>query len=70
MVCELVMKEVTSLLDGNDTKVCVHVCVLHKLPVHTCRKRTLFHCTWVILVISLECSIEITPDFLRPFMND
>ena len=22
------------------------------------------------LVISLECSIEITPDFLCPFMND
>ena len=22
------------------------------------------------LVISLECFIEITPDFLRPFMND
>ena len=34
----------------------------------TGRKRTLFLIRFVI--ISLECVIEITPDFLCPFMND
>ena len=45
-------------------------------PKNTCvadtgRKRTLFHCKWAnsISYIS-ECFIEITPDFLCPFMND
>ena len=49
----------------------VHLCNVRTLYVHvavTSRKRTLFHCKW--LVISLECFIEITPDFLCPFMND
>ena len=39
----------------------------------TGRKRTLFHCRLansITVVISLECFIEITPDFLCPFMND
>ena len=37
------------------------------------RKRTLFHSKWLIqfvIKLSLECFIEITPDFLFPFMND
>ena len=39
--------------------------------VDTGRKRTLFHCKWAnsISYISLECFIEIAPDFLCPFMN-
>ena len=34
----------------------------------TGRKRTLFHCKWANLISYI--SIEITPDFLCPFMND
>ena len=34
----------------------------------TGRKRTLFHCKWANSIGYI--SIEITPDFLCPFMND
>ena len=34
----------------------------------TGRKRTLFHCMWANLISYIF--IEITPDFLCPFMND
>ena len=46
----------------------LHACVYNVHVAVTGRKRTLFQL--IQLFISLECFIEITPDFLCPVMND
>ena len=53
---------------------CMYACMLsHSTKGTICvaitgRKRTLFH--FLVIILSQECFVEITPDFLCPFMND